>query len=65
MLVGEDKNKIKNIIQPNMAEFERLYEPYLGSFVERIADGRMRKVSIYAVQPVTLNYVLLSAYGFY
>lgn len=44
MLVGEDKNKIKNIIQPNMAEFERLYEPYLGSFVERISDGRMRKV---------------------
>lgn len=44
MLVGEDKNKIKNIIQLNMAEFERLYKPYLGSFVERIADGRMRKV---------------------
>ena len=44
MVVGEDKNKIKNVVQPNMVEFERLYEPYLGSFVERIAYGRMMKV---------------------
>ena len=48
MLIGEDKNKVRNIIQPNMAEFERIYEPHLSSLVERTADGRMRTVSVYA-----------------
>jgi len=45
MFIGEDKDKIRNIIRPNVAEFERLYEPHLSSLVEKTADGRMKAVS--------------------
>ena len=46
MFIGEDKDKIRNIIRPNVAEFERLYEPHLSSLVEKTADGRMKAVSV-------------------
>ena len=32
MVVGEDKNKIRNIVKPNIAEFDRLYHSHLAPF---------------------------------
>lgn len=33
MVVGEDKNKIRNIVKPNIAEFDRLYHSHLAPFI--------------------------------
>lgn len=43
MIVGEDRNKIRNIVVPNIPYFSELYKPYIDSFLEE-SDGLLHKV---------------------
>ena len=44
MIVGEDRNKIRNIVLPNLPHFSELYKPYIDSFLEESADGLLYRV---------------------
>ena len=44
MIVGEDRNKIRNIVLPNLPHFFELYKPYIDSFLEESADGLLYRV---------------------
>ena len=44
MIVGEDRNKIRNIVTPNMSHFSELYKPYTDSFLEETTDGLLYRV---------------------
>ena len=50
MWIGEDRNKVRNIVRPNVAEFEKLYQPFMGELVEMNHSGMMRKVGILHVK---------------
>ena len=47
MWIGEDRNKVRNIVRPNLAEFEKLYQPYMDGLVEKNHSGTIRKVGIF------------------
>ena len=44
MIIGEDRNKIRNIVLPNIPHFSELYNPYIESFLEESADGLLHRV---------------------
>ena len=44
MIIGEDRNKIRSIVLPNIAHFSELYKPYTDSFLEESADGLLYRV---------------------
>ena len=44
MLVGEDKMKVHNIVQGSLAEFQKLYSPFLSNLVDFLPDDKMMKV---------------------
>ena len=44
MHVGEDKNKVFNIVKPNLAAFKSLYEPHLKDLVVFSDTGVVKKV---------------------
>ena len=46
MWIGEDRNKVYNIVAPNLPEFEKLYRPYMDSLVDMNCSGTMKKVGI-------------------
>ena len=46
MFIGEDRNKIRNIVKPHLVEFEQLYSPYLSDYVERGSNRKLRKVIV-------------------
>ena len=33
MVVGEDKNKVRNIVKPNIEKFRKLYDPILSNCI--------------------------------
>lgn len=45
MYVGEDKNKVFNIVKPNIAAFKALYEPHLKEMVIFSKNGVTKRVS--------------------
>lgn len=45
MVIGEDKNKVHNIVQGSLAEFQKLYSPFLLNLVDFLPGDRMMKVS--------------------
>ena len=47
MWIGEDRNKVYNIVAPNLPEFEKLYRPYMDSLVDMNCSGTMKKVLLY------------------
>ena len=43
MYFGEDKNKVGNIVKPNLAAFRDLYEPYLKEMATVGSEGMVVK----------------------
>jgi translocator assembly and maintenance protein 41 len=48
MYVGEDKNKVSNIVKPNVATFRALYEPHLRDMATLSMDGITKTVRFHA-----------------
>jgi hypothetical protein len=46
MIFGEDRNKIRNIVVPNISHFSKLYKPYIDGLLEESADGLLYRVSL-------------------
>ena len=44
MIVGEDKNKVRNIVLPNMSQFSKLYKPYTNTLLHEDTDGLLHMV---------------------
>ena len=36
MVIGEDKNKISNIVHPNVDQFNSLYQPHISQLLEPV-----------------------------
>lgn len=41
MIIGEDKQKVRNIVIPNLSHFSELYKPYTDTLLEETADGML------------------------
>lgn len=53
MIIGEDKNKIGNIVVPNLIHFRQLYSHVLHQYVVQKGSNLIVKVSNYETLPYT------------
>ena len=53
MTVGEDKNKVANIVRPNIAEFRKLYSPILEKNSEHIHCNKSRGMFEQCLEPAS------------
>lgn len=53
MIIGEDKNKIENIVVPNLIRFRQLYSHVLHQYVVKEGNNLIVKVSNYEILPRT------------
>ena len=53
MIIGEDKNKIGNIVVPNLIHFRQLYSHVLHQYVVQKGSNLTVKVSNYETLPYT------------
>lgn len=50
MYVGEDRNKVSNIVNPNLAAFKALYKSHLEQMVVFTEEGVVKKVSLHSIR---------------